>query len=251
MQRVGEPPSHDAGCDAVTLLSLWERGVSLADVDRADSLLQALDVDASRPLTLGARTVRLLDLHARLFGPHADLVSHCPACGAQAQFAVDCTELAAQIHPGDPVGPHSLSVDGLEIAFRLPTSADVATASNHSDEEAFVHRLLEQCVLACSRHGEAVAPHAWPPAIVDALSNRIESLDPGANVSFALQCPGCEAHWRAPLDCGRLVWQKVQAAAERLLLDIDALARAYGWTEPDVLALSPIRRAAYVQMIAS
>jgi hypothetical protein len=44
------------------------------------------------------------------------------------------------------------------------------------------------------------------------------------------------------------LWQKVQLAAERLLLDIDTLARAYGWTESDVLRLSPVRRAAYVQM---
>jgi hypothetical protein len=121
----------------------------------------------------------------------------------------------------------------------------------HSDEEAFVRHLLDRCVLSCTQRDRAVEVGAWPDAIVDALSNRIESLDPGANVSFALQCPGCGAQWLAPLDCGQLVWQKVQAAAERLLLDIDALARAYGWTEPDVLALSPVRRAAYVQMIAS
>ena len=243
-------PGELSGCDATTLLSLWEGGVSQPDIDRGDRLLRALDLDQSRPRTLGERTVRLLDLHARLFGSQADLLSHCPACGADAQFAVDCAELASQMEPADPVGPHHLAVDEIEIAFRLPTCADVAAAST-SDEDAFVRRLLERCVLSCSRHGERVEPDAWPDGIVDALSNRIESLDPGASVSFALRCPACGAQWRAPLDCAQLVWQKVQAAAERLLLDIDALARAYGWREPDVLALSPVRRAAYVQMIAS
>jgi hypothetical protein len=33
------------------------------------------------------------------------------------------------------------------------------------------------------------------------------------------------------------------------LLDVDALARAYGWSEPQVLALSATRRAAYLQLI--
>jgi hypothetical protein len=233
--------------DASTLLTLWERGVSQPDVDRGDGLLQALDIDASVPRTLGDRTVRLLDLHARLFGPQADLLSHCPACGADAQFAVDCAELASQIAPADPVKSHHLAIDDFEITFRLPNSRDVAAAVN-PDEDAFVRRLLERCVLSSTRHGERVEARVWPESIVDALSNRIEALDPGASISFALSCPACASAWRAPLDCGQLLWQKVQLAAERLLLDIDTLARAYGWTESDVLRLSPVRRAAYVQM---
>jgi hypothetical protein len=79
----------------------------------------------------------------------------------------------------------------------------------------------------------------------------MEALDPAASVSFALTCPQCATHWDARLDLGHLVWQKVQAAAERLLLDIDTLARTYGWTESEVIGLSPTRRAAYVQMAAS
>mgnify|MGYP001788484044 CR=1 FL=1 len=40
-------------------------------------------------------------------------------------------------------------------------------------------------------------------------------------------------------------------AAERVLLDVDALARCYGWTESEVLRLSPTRRAAYLQLAAA
>jgi hypothetical protein len=57
--------------------------------------------------------------------------------------------------------------------------------------------------------------------------------------------------WQAPLDVGEALWQKVRTAAEHLLLDIDTLARAYGWTEREVLRLSPLRRAAYLQMVTS
>ena len=85
--------------------------------------------------------------------------------------------------------------------------------------------------------------------VLDALSRHMEALDPGAGVSFALVCPQCGTCWDAQLDVGELVWQKLRAAAERLLLDVDALARAYGWTEPEVLRLSPVRRAAYLQMV--
>ena len=91
--------------------------------------------------------------------------------------------------------------------------------------------------------------HELPMPVLDALSRHMEALDPGAGVSFALVCPQCGTCWDAQLDVGELVWQKLRAAAERLLLDVDALARAYGWTEPEVLRLSPVRRAAYLQMV--
>jgi hypothetical protein len=90
-----------------------------------------------------------------------------------------------------------------------------------------------------------------PAQVLDALSQHMESLDPGATVSFALECPQCGVLWQAPLDVGDMVWQKVRAAAERVLLEIDALARAYGWTEREVLRLSPVRRAAYLQMVTA
>jgi hypothetical protein len=31
-------------------------------------------------------------------------------------------------------------------------------------------------------------------------------------------------------------------------MEVDALARAYGWREADILALSPARRAAYLEL---
>ena len=79
----------------------------------------------------------------------------------------------------------------------------------------------------------------------------MQALDPGAELSFALACPHCATPWTAALDLGELLWRKLRDAAERLLLDVDALARAYGWSEPEVLALSPLRRAAYLQMASA
>jgi hypothetical protein len=245
-----QPAATTAGWDVATLLSLWERGLAQGDCDRADSLLETFE-PAPAPLTLGERTFRLLNLHASLFGRHVDLVSHCPGCGATAQFTADCGALAERIAPKEMAGPHHLLVGDLEVSFRLPASADLVAASSEPDEDAFVRCLVTRCVLSCSRNGIAMPAHAWLDDVFDAVSDRIEALDPGVSVSFALQCPECGRQWRAPLDCGQLLWQKVQTAAERVLLDVDALARAYGWTEAEVLNLSPVRRAAYVQMITT
>jgi hypothetical protein len=50
------------------------------------------------------------------------------------------------------------------------------------------------------------------------------------------------------LDPGEFLWSKVNLQAHRLLQDVHLLARAYGWTESDVLRLGPGRRQAYLEL---
>ncbi len=234
--------------DADALLALWERTLGQGASARDDALLQALP-DTEVPRTLGERNARLLGLHAQWFGRELELLSHCPACGTVAQFSADCGALAAQRPAGDASLPsHRLQIDGHAIEFRLPDPADVAAASAAPNDEAFAGELLASCVLACMRDGVAVSPKNLPSPVLAALSQRMEALDPAASVSFALECPQCGAQWDARLDAGQPLRQKLQAAAERVLLDVDGLARAYGWTEAEVLRLTPARRAAYLQL---
>jgi hypothetical protein len=191
-----------------------------------------------------------MQLHARLFGREIELLSHCPACGTVAQFSGDCEALATDMQPKlDDSTRHRLEAHGHVIEFRLPASADIATAAD--DDEQFTQRLLERCVLACTCEGQDVPVRQLAEPVLDALSQHMEALDPGASASFALDCPHCATSWQAPLDIGEMVWQRVRAAAERLLLDVHVLARAYGWTEPEVLRLHPLRRAAYLQMVTA
>jgi len=235
--------------DGEALLALWERALAQPGPARGDALLQA--VDGGVPTrTLGERNARLVEFHARVFGPEIELLSHCPACGTAAQFSADCAALAVE-RPAAVAPSHRLAAHGHVIDFRLPDSADLTAASAQDGEDDFARQLLQGCVIACTRDGAAVRMNDLPPALLDALSQRMEALDPAASVSFALACPQCATHWDARLDLAQLLWQKVQAAAERLLLEIDTLARSYGWTEGEVLRLSATRRAAYLQMAAS
>lgn len=247
--------------DTEALLTLWESGLAQSAGARDDALLRASYKNAPPARTLGERNARLVELHARLFGREIELLSHCPACQTVAQFSGDCADLAAQMAPRLADTPiHQLEIQGHVIEFRLPESVDIVdivdiaiAAADDSDDsdDNFAQRLLERCVLACTCAGADVPVRQLPEPVLDALSRRMETLDPGASVSFALDCPQCATHWQAPLDVGQMLWQKVRAAAERVLLDIDMLARAYGWSEREVLQLSPLRRAAYLQMVTA
>ena len=76
----------------------------------------------------------------------------------------------------------------------------------------------------------------------------MEVLAPGASLRFALQCPDCGKGWNAPLDPVDLLWRELRHRAEQLLGEVTLLARSWGWSERDILRLSPVRRAAYLQL---
>ena len=64
----------------------------------------------------------------------------------------------------------------------------------------------------------------------------LEALDPGALGQLSLHCPDCGHAWSAPHRCRRRAVDGAAARRRAALFDVDALARAYGWTEPEVLA---------------
>lgn len=234
------------------LLALWEGVLARPAIGHGDALLQAAACGAGPARAPGERNARLAGLHAQLFGRALELLSHCPACGTAVQFSADCELLAAQAAPQLYAAPHRLEAHGHVITFRMPDNADIAEAAAAAcdgDDEEFARLLGDRCVLGCRYEGADIPVAQLPIAVLDALSAYMETLDPGASVSFALACPECATHWQAPLDVGEVLWQKLRASAEHLLLDIDTLARAYGWSEREVLRLSPLRRAAYLQMV--
>ena len=150
--------------------------------------------------------------------------------------------------PSPAVEPsYELEQDGLRIQFRLPTSADLAAVTAGGGLEV----LLARCVEARTVEGQRVEPETLSPAILEALDARMEAADPQAVVEVALECPGCEHNWTVRFDIVAVLWSEVEAWAAGLLRDVQSFASAYGWTERDVFALSPLRRKIYREMIVA
>ena len=228
--------------DGHALLALWERALPLAAPAR--EALLARDDAALAPPTVGAQRLRLLERLGDAVGRRVSLRSRCPACGDEAEFAVDLRDLAGQLEADDG-RLHTLSHGRWVIAFRLPAPDDMIDAANADD---FVQDLLARCVQQASLDGEAGDVDALPQDVLAALSDAMDALDPAANLAFDVACPACRHAWSAPFDPAGALWTQLQGEAERLLVDIDTLAQRHGWTESEILALSPARRRAYLQL---
>ena len=64
-----------------------------------------------------------------------------------------------------------------------------------------------------------------------AVTAAIAEADPLAEVLVGLTCPACDRAFSADVDVAEFAWRALRDAGRRLLGEVDALARAYGWTE--------------------
>jgi hypothetical protein len=96
-----------------------------------------------------------------------------------------------------------------------------------------------------------VAVDLLPADVLGAVEDQMAAADPQADVRLALSCPACGHQWQEVFDIVSFLWGEVQAWALRLLREVHTLASAYGWSEADILALSPQRRQMYLEMVGA
>jgi hypothetical protein len=235
------------------LLDAWERGYERTPIERALLLLAVAEpgepLDRLARLSVGDRDARLLTLREQAFGRQMGSRVACPSCAAQLEF--EFTTDHARV--GDPPAGDqwTLHHDGYEVRVRRANSADLASLASGEDVPSNVRRLLARCVLAASHDGRTIDVEALPAPVVEHLSARLSDLDPQADVRIDATCPSCANRWQAPFDIVSYLWAEIDAWACRMLRDIHSMAAAYGWRESEILALSPIRRQVYLDLIQS
>jgi hypothetical protein len=151
----------------------------------------------------------------------------------------------AGLEPGEWV---PIDADGYEIHFRLPDSMDLMAAAA-SDSPGAARVELAGRVLRAWRDGEPVPVGALPPQVLGVALEAMAGYDPLAETLLCTTCPACGSSCTALLDVGAFLWARVEANARTLLWEVDVLARAYGWSEPQILALGERRRSAYLELV--
>ncbi|WP_409466620.1 hypothetical protein [Amycolatopsis sp. GA6-003] len=211
-----------------SLLDVWEAAHGLSGVRRALALAVAAGAEPAGvgDLAVGRRDEFLLALRERCFGTAFPCLVDCPSCGAELELELSSRDL----RPSQVDSATVLAVAGYEVEFRAVTSRDVLEATSR-------RALLERCVA-----GEL------PEAVLAALPEALAAADPQADVRIELDCAVCGHRWASPFDIAGYLWTELEARARRLLYDVHALALAYGWSEAEVLAVSPGRRRRYLEL---
>jgi hypothetical protein len=237
------------------LLSVWESSYHKHPIERALALLDAAWPEVGTGdwarAPIGQRDCGLLGLHESLFGGELGTTTRCPRCTErlESSFAVDDIRVRAPAAPAIQP-PRQLSEQDYEIDYRLPTSEDLLEIlASGIDTEAATRELLRRCVLNAQQANQPIDPITLPLPILARLGEQMSREDPEAEMCLRLTCPSCGHAWRASFDVASYLWSELEEWAHRMLADIHTLAGAYGWSERQILALSPARRQLYVEMV--
>jgi hypothetical protein len=234
---------------AAALLRAWESGTAAAPLDRAPSLLHSLGaVAAGVPtgeLTVGQCDAKLFELRRAMFGEMLEVVATCPACQTDMELTVALSDLQPPVREG-PVAPLTVQADGYTLRCRIPRNEDLRALA-HRGGEATPRDLLERCVLeASSADGRPVDLDELPEATVEATVGALAESDPGAQTALRVRCP-CGSEWVDELDIRTMLWSDLTDWVGRTLTEVHQLARAYGWSETEILAMSGWRRRWYLE----
>lgn len=231
------------------IVQVWDWGQQRHSVDQALMLLR-LGLPELTPaqvlaLTVGRRNSLLLDLRSRTLGPTLHGLARCAKCSAELEFTLNDTALHA---PEPEAGEYTVTVGDYRVRYRLPDSADLAAVAGCQGVEAARLLLIERCVLDVQQNGLEVSTQALPDRVTAALADAVAERDPEIDIRIRLTCAVCGHTWSAGFDIVSFFWSEIDALARRLLQDVHVLARAYGWREGDILALSTRRRQYYLEL---
>ena len=219
------------------LLEIWEQGQGRSGIARMKLLLAValpeMDEPGRSELRVSAADVALLELRRAMFGTKLPAETACRHCTELLEFELDAGALIDGCLP-------SLRDNGFgaeAVDFREPTVADLAAVAGISHLDTAMRRLAGLCRLD---HGDAALPSEAEIAQIDALHEH-------AAVRLRLDCAACGETWHEDFDIAAYLWEEIGQRAQARLDEIHVLATSYGWSEPQILALSDARRAAYLQ----
>lgn len=251
-RAVGFSWGADSRPSTQEIVRAWEWGEPRHPIDRGLVLLDLAWPGAERPdlasLSIGQRNAILLDLRARLFGPTMRSFVSCPTCSAALGLELPVAGLRGDdLPPTDPL--YDLKVKDMVLQVRLPDSRDLAAlvaAGSLGDARG---RLVRRCIVSATHDGLSVPIDSLPMEIIAALADEMHALEPPAALMLGLTCAECGHAWSAALDIVSYLWSEVSRTARQLLREVHDLARAYGWAEDAILALSDARRRQYLEMV--
>ncbi len=189
-------------------------------------------------MALGERNAMLLELRAATLGRRMEGLAECPACGALLEFSLDAMELAHAVR--EQLAAADACTD--PGAFRPANTQDMIAASVTNDEDEARSILLARTMAGGEEPRSDIAN--------ETALELFERINAAAEIRVELACPECPERPVLDLDIAQFLLKEIAGAARRLMTEVHELASAYGWSEREIAAMSPARRAAYLEMLS-
>jgi hypothetical protein len=235
--RWREPTGHDD-------LLLVERGPGLATAVELVERRATGEDDGplgAAALPVGDVDALVLDLRRAALGDRLIAEGRCPACdtAVDVDFSVDAylahhrPSRARNAAPDAETGWFRLT--GRDVAFRVPTAADVLEAAEAPEP---ARALAELCIRGARSARDVRAAERAMAALAPTMRDDVEG-----------PCPECGSTVLLDVDARELCLAELRFLAGAVQEDVHLLASSYHWSEREILDLPSARRASYAEYV--
>ncbi|HEX2521381.1 MAG TPA: hypothetical protein VHP35_04585, partial [Terriglobia bacterium] len=111
--------------------------------------------------------------------------------------------------------------------------------------------LTQELARACIVRSEPTLPenNNLPESLLEAVSLRLEEIDPLSDIKLHLLCPECGHSFQASLSAEEFVLGELGMRGDQLEREVHWLAFHYHWTEGEILSLPTAKRKRYVELV--
>lgn len=228
------------------LLNLWENTLESSNLEKSLKLLALLyelpSTTQAANWSIGQRDARLFLFRTQLFGTDFKNTATCPKCSEQVEWNMQLADFPLpDLKATTEKEFFTLAIAPYQLQFRLPTTQDL----NANDAQ----QLLANCIVELKKEEADCTVEELPTSVLEALNQELERIEPLANLNLLLNCPNCTQQWEVFFDIMSYLWAELDSWSKHLLQEVYLLARAFAWSERDILNMSAKRRQFYLDMI--
>ena len=194
-------------------------------------------------LPVGTHAALVMKARAENFGSKITAINPCNGCDETVEINCSAEQIgldgrALELRPADSL-KKSVKVGKKNYVVRALSSADLLEAEKRYHDEALARKMLIN----------RAAPDAMAENSKDqkAVEQALEELDPGADIWLTFECPSCTEQQSIAFDSVQYVMREVRHYTRQLLREVALLARAYHWSERDIMGMPGSRRSFYLQ----
>lgn len=171
------------------------------------------------------------------------------SCGEVLELDLVPGELLAFRRARSAAWPIRVAVgDGHSVQLRQPTGEDqlhwAALELDNANERAPTARMVIEHLVVGRDDGANLAEE-WLPG----LDRGLAEADPLVDFHVATRCPVCEVEVDVDVDVEELALARLEEAQRQFVRDVHRLAAVYHWSEEEIAALPPWRRARYLALV--
>jgi len=243
----------NAPVSTAQLMQLWESARAAPSCQFGVVILRFAAPELSEEqllnMSTGARDGLLLRVRLQWFGPLVQSSTPCTSCKLPIEADLDLQQFTPPLTLKAPYSECSYKGKTIRVrGLRVKDEIEYATRGL-SGAKATSFILDKVIAKQCFDRQNVLKEIENDPAFFKQIEEHMEIADPWATVWLNLACQECKAEHSLLFDIKDILYNDLQNWFAEIMEQIHILARAYGWSEQEILSLSSQRRLWYCRRV--